>query len=177
MLETLNQSSRPGEWVNVPKGNVMYSSVLGSPIAGLPADKNSSFDLSTYYYNTQCPQLRYANNTGDWLSSLNIPFTSSHNTSTIWDTEHQNRKSFFLGSYTNATGSRSNGSDTSPVHLIFLSRSSNNITAQDVQRRAAKVTVADCFMTATYVDSNVQCNVKDCRVDKMRNSTSPPLRR
>lgn len=165
MLEALNSATSSGDWVDVPENNVVFSSLLGIPVSGIPMDRNSSFSLHSYYHNIQCHSIKPLNASGDWLTPLHIPSARGHNTTSIWGTRHN---SFFLGTYTDTSAARLNRTDTSPVELILLSRSGSNETGTNT---LTNITVAECSHTPTFVETNVQCQQRDCRVDKIRSST------
>jgi hypothetical protein len=64
-------------WLQVPDGNVKYSSLLGYPVAGVPKSGSSSFLLNSYYYKIQCQKLWHVefNSTGaiyDWYTPLGL---------------------------------------------------------------------------------------------------------
>lgn len=169
MIETLDAYMASDGWMSVPRGvgAVTYNSLLGIPVSGLPIDKYSSFNLEAYYHHLQYPSINVMNAIGDWLTPLNIPYSSQHNTSTIWT--HSGHNSFCLGTYANETNDRFYGNDSSPTELVLLSRSGLDLMTNNY----TNITVVNCSMTPTFVESNVQCNGINCRVDRMRNPTAP----
>jgi hypothetical protein len=170
-LEATQGNKTGVHWLEVPANseNVTYSSLLGIPIAGIPLHYNSSFMIESYYYDVQCPVLEKMDvDDEDWLTPLEIPFTDSYNTSTIWGLN--SRASFYLSSYTNFTEARIEGNDTSPSNLVFLSRSNLNESTNTL----ATITLANCTMQPTFVESKVQCEGQNCRVSAMRRQSNSP---
>ncbi len=102
-----------------------------------------------------------------WLTPLNEPYSSQYNTSTIWT--YSGHNSSYLGTYTNETNDRFYGNDSSPMELVLLSRSGLDLMTNNY----TNITVVNCSMTPTFVESKVQCNGINCRVDRMRNPTAP----
>ncbi|PVH89609.1 hypothetical protein DL98DRAFT_647344 [Cadophora sp. DSE1049] len=168
MLESLGSMVGQEGWIDVPGNHTTYSSMLGIPVSGIPRDRNSSFNLQSYYHHLQCSSKDVISASGDWLTPLQIPWTSQYNTSSIWGMPKY--VSFYLGSYTNAAGSRINGTDTSPMELVLLSRSGSDLnTPQNI----TNITMIKCSMTPTFVETSIKCQGRDCRVDRIRDSTAP----
>ncbi|KAH7342695.1 hypothetical protein BKA65DRAFT_537915 [Rhexocercosporidium sp. MPI-PUGE-AT-0058] len=147
-----DESTKNGEgWIGVSSNHTTYSSVLGIPLSGIPRDKSSSFNLQCYYHHLHCNSKDVLSPFSDWLTPLQIPWTSQYNTSTIWG----NPKS------------RLNGTDTSPNELDLLLRSGRDLqTSQNI----TDITLIECSMAPTFVETSVQCEGRNCRVDKIRNS-------
>jgi hypothetical protein len=169
-MELLDQNMKDSDgWIPIPSDGVTYSSLLGVPVGGIPKNANSTFNLRTYYYDIACQSLSKINATGDWLHPLNIPFTDTVNTSQIFGAEIY--QSFYLSSYTRSSAERINGTDRSPMNLIFLSRSAVNVTSQ----QPTTVTAANCTLVPSFVESSVYCLGRSCEVVKMRRDTTIPL--
>src|SRR6266487_6369074 len=85
------------------------------------------------------------------------------------DVTHLGHNSFHLGTYTSEANDRFYRNNSSLIELVLTSRSGldpmiNNYT---------NIAVANCSMTPTFVEFNLLCDGRDCRVGMMRNSTAP----
>lgn len=134
-----------GTWAVVDYSTeVPYSSLLGIPVAGIPVDGNSTFQILSRYWTVNCPKLLYFPHfgTNPQFNNTNALLTKSPSTMVMQST--------------------SKSLDTD--HGSF------NLTSLGENRDAS---VAYCDLAYQDVESMVSCQSQDCSVIAMKNTTTP----
>ena len=145
LIEAFEQTDRSDAdgWFTVDAKNKSYSSLVGVPIVGIPAEGNSNFSLETNYMILDCEVLAITND--DLIIEGNFGFDINGGKST-----------------TNSSLSPGQGSypqiETSIVKF-------NTSAGSDESKFAAK-----CTLTRSSVESDVQCGRSNCRVSRFRRS-------
>ncbi|TVY35165.1 hypothetical protein LSUB1_G007567 [Lachnellula subtilissima] len=135
-----------GSWTTVDYSKeVPYSSLLGIPIAGIPSDGNSSFQILSRYWTINCPKLTY------------IP---SFNTR-----PHYNKSSALLKTSVSTFIMQSTSTSSDTDHGSFNLTSISSVSDSDVS-------VAYCDLAYEDVESMVRCQNQDCSVIAMKNATT-----
>ncbi|KAH0537230.1 hypothetical protein FGG08_005972 [Glutinoglossum americanum] len=161
-LESLNSSSLDGNgWVSIPKGRVLYSSLIGLPVVGLLSEGKSSFAIESSYMFLDCPDVSKS----DKLIEFQNDCPASNSSCYIGtNTTYGRFSSFQFGSNTASSG---NTSITTPREIVFAIG----------EGQGGVFTIAKCTLTMSYVESRVGCDGKNCAVVEMRksrmNHTSP----
>jgi hypothetical protein len=129
VLSELN-SAVNGSWAIVDHNKeVPYSSLLGIPVAGIPADGNSSFQVLSRYWTVNCPKLIYIPDFG---------------TNKIYNTSNS-----ALSRSASSFSIQSTGT-VAPDHASF------NLTSSSDEESGA-VSVAYCDLALQDVQSAVSC--------------------
>lgn len=137
------------QWVPVTVSNtsVIYSSLIGIPIAGLPSVGNTTFNLTTSYWLLNCPELK-----GSVLPPP-MPVVPDHNSSIS--------NSPTWGAMGSDVVNRCNTTESAipPREIYYYSYDPNT-----------NVTSANCTMTTSYVEVAVFCEGDECQATNMRRS-------
>ena len=145
VLSELNSVSN-GSWTTVDYSKeVFYSSLLGIPIAGIPGDGNSSFQIQSRYWTVNCPKLTY------------IPNFNTR--------PHYNKSSALLKTSVSTFIMQSTSTSSDTDHGSF------NLTSISSEEDS-DVSVAYCDLTYQDVESMVKCQNQDCSVIAMKNATT-----
>lgn len=144
----LYSSGSPQNWISVNSSNtsIIYSSLLGLPVAGLSSSRNTTFNLTTAYAMLECPVLGPSNN--------GVPVMPGVNATNSWGA---------MSSKTDVN--RCNMTNPTPREIYYYSW----------DQFAGNGTAANCSMTTSYVDVSASCNGLDCSVTHMRRSVEPTL--
>ena len=161
ILESLNVNTNDSNgWLSVDRNNPKYSSLLGVPVDGLVNRGQSNFILESYYFVLNCENVRHiANKTEkDWSSGIDATaFNSSAGLS----------YGFFLAS------SRSNVSDMPalyPYEASFPDMQPQYVIFGSLADQGSGVSLANCSLTRSSVESNVTCQGTSCAVTEVRRS-------
>lgn len=143
-------------WLPVTQ-DAVYSSLLGLPVVGRPDGDSVSFTMDSAYFDIDCQSLEYVNsiNLDSTIQNLQI-----HNASELLNAGLLT-EAFFLDTtkpfakYRNLTTSA-----IYPQNLLFGSRAESG--------NDSGLSLANCTVTSTRVESHVQCQHSQCSVDRMR---------
>jgi hypothetical protein len=171
MLETL-PGDQAGGWLTVrgdQQNPIVYSSLLGIPVANIPSRGNSAFSIETSYWILNCPTLAKVTSQQEMLNLLNV--TSSNGVPSIppwfgtWGGINSTSTPMLLpsGQY------RCNGTDPQmpPRTIQYVSFDNPGKTLDNVG------TLALCTIETSYVELSVFCEALDCVVNQMRRSILP----
>lgn len=171
MIETLPGYSAANEhsWIPVDAENVesppIYSSLLGIPIANIPSQGNSSFNLETSYWVLNCPTLEKVSSNNEMLSLLNL---STNPPASDW-----------VGTW---GGINSSTPDTTPSGEFRCNGTDPEMPPRTIQyvswdgvptENDDFGTKAICTIQTTYVELSVSCDSWECAVREERQSTLP----
>jgi hypothetical protein len=170
LLEKLeaNTTSVDG-WTPVPTNqNISYSSLLGSPIAGVPHFGQSTFQIVSSYFYLDCqnPVIVPFDQEFQWQDTV-----ACSNSTASWElggnrlVNNTAQGTCSIGSLMGNTQGWSNSSnltDRSPRQLLFQSMAPNGIAA------------TNCSVRFTTVESRISCLSGNCTVTDMRPCASAP---
>lgn len=160
-IESISSGVLPGDgWQQVDyTNNVTYSSFLGIPIGGLPKTANSTFNITSRYWNVDCPNL---------YEIANYTVTNMY----PWN---MSRSSFILtnGNYTNTTAAGIQSFDL----ISMMSQPAEQQCTNGTTCYSFPITVANCTVAARDVVSSIDCVGDSCHVASMQLSTVPVNRR
>ena len=160
-IEDFETAGRPDSdgWFDTALGTKLsyanYSSIIGLPVGRVPTGANSSFDVETSYWRTDCHLLDFLANGsvyGEYIST-NSSYAAGLAISFASDTSN----------ITSAGIPRENGSDPS-----ILARQYNVSTTEDGGN-----TIATCSITTSYIAASLFCNDTACVVSRLRRSKLP----
>jgi hypothetical protein len=154
-------------WLVVDGGNTetppVYSSLLGVPIANIPRDGNTTFNLETSYWSLNCPSLEEVTSYTDMLNLLNISSGTATEPNWVATWGGLNSSTPML---TPSGQFRCNATDPeTPARVIqYVSYDSNT---------SGVGTKAVCTIQTSYVELSISCDGWNCNVNKIRQSTLP----
>jgi hypothetical protein len=175
MIESLDSSSADKDgWIPVPTDNVVYSSLIGSPLRGIQASGRSQFRHISSYFHLNCTEPLFLNHGVEifWSlpnsSSLCVPDQKflSFGSNRIVNGAIQG--TFSIGSLQDNHWDASFAKQNWPMlqrRIIFQSASYFGVT------------VSNCTVRYPTVESDITCAGTNCSVTQIReyNSTSPEL--
>jgi hypothetical protein len=156
MINSIKSAMDEKGWYNLlGEKNPVYSSLIGIPISGLPTVGNTTSRIETSYWSLDCPTMR----------ELEDGFLGANQT-------HYNWEGFYLSSPTNRTGfwdSKGNIKPNAPARKLIY-------RGTFINRRGEKqYEYAECDITTSYVEVEVECSHTTCLAAKMRRSKSPTI--
>jgi hypothetical protein len=170
MLESfdLNTADANG-WILVPTGNVTYSSLVGSPIAGIPPTGRITLEIISSYFHLSCQNPRFLplNDEYFWSTAdeVGLQCNRDHPPSKFGSSRFINntvQAMFSIGSLMENTWNISfdkNTLSTStnlPRQILFQSFSTNGISA------------TNCTLEFSTAQSRIACTDKNCSVTHIR---------
>lgn len=175
MIEGLDATTADKDgWIPVPANNVVYSSLMGNPVAGLPTLGQSRFRHISSYFHLNCTEPVLLDPSAEVFWS--IPDTAglcrpNQKFLSFGSTRVKNgtfQGTFSVGSLQDNTWDASFANQNWPMK-------SRQILFQSVSYYG--VTVSNCTVRYPTVESDITCSRKNCSVTRIRpsNSTSPEL--
>src|SRR5579862_7737414 len=171
MLETIPGYSeeRAQTWLSIDAGNtnstLIYSSLLGVPIANILSRGNTTFNLETSYWVLNCSSLEPVESYADMHSLLNI---TGSNDPPAWLASWGGINST-TPEVTPSGGSRCDATDPQMPPRTIQYVSYDNILGNE----STVGTKATCTVQTSYVELSVSCGGWNCNVGKIRQSTLP----
>jgi hypothetical protein len=169
MLESLDSNTADASgWIPVPTGNVTYSSLVGSPVAGIPPTGLITLEIISSYFHLNCQNLRLLPPSDEyfWTTADEVGLCDrDHPPSTFGSSRFINntvQATFSIGSITENTWNISfdqNTLSTStnlPRQILFQSFSTNWIST------------TNCTLAFSTAQSRIGCTDKNCSVTHMR---------
>ncbi|KAJ4299592.1 hypothetical protein N0V90_004838 [Kalmusia sp. IMI 367209] len=131
-------------WYEVRNNSdVVYASLLGTPLIGLPESGNTSFDMTSFYWSVDCSAAKI-DPVGPWKQAPNYN-TTCPSPQSVWTFDLQ----------INSTIAK----DT--AYFTYQSRKSDNLAQTNSSSTA-------CRATAPVVQLRVECVNRNCGVHAMR---------
>jgi hypothetical protein len=161
-------SSENTGWESVSQSNVVYSSLLGIPVANVASTGNTTFAMETSYLDLDCynvSRVKYGEryDAGYWSASNNSQFSVS--VSDYDSLQVPNGTEERLGAYVGSWGNA-----TFPRTLLLQSRIWNSHSSLE----HPEMTAVYCTLMQSYVESAVSCSSNEpCCVTDMRTSRIP----
>jgi hypothetical protein len=152
-------------WISVPTdGNISYTSVLGTPIAGIPSSGNATFQVRYSYFDLDCqdPILNRFDQEFHWQNTLDSLACS--NSKGSWElggdrlVNNTAQGTCSIGSLMNNT---LNSNSTVPREILFQSMAPQGIAS------------TNCTVHYSTLDSRISCISGNCSVTDIR-PASPP---
>lgn len=137
-----NETSGVWKQVNYTE-DVMYTSLLGIPVVGVPTAGNSTFNITSRYWTTDCQNLSYIANYSSWSYAWYSSFRLTPDATRYTDFSSTGVQSFSLVSILN-----------------FMVNGTN-------------VSYANCTTGARDVESSILCQGQNCRVEAIRRLPLP----
>jgi len=178
MIESLDATSAGDDgWISIPSGadNVVYSSLIGNPVAGIPSSGLSQFQHVSSYFHLNCSEPVLLNPSAEIHWSIpDVPGLCE-----------PNQKFLSFGSTRVLNGSIQGTFSIGSLqdNLYNASFVSNNwpMTRRQILFQSVSyygVTVSNCSVSYPTVESNISCSGRNCSVTHIRavnDSTSPIL--
>lgn len=153
-------------WISVPTdGNISYTSILGTPIAGIPSLGNATFQMTFSYFDLDCqdPILNRFDQEFQWPNTLDSFACSNSNGSWLLGGDrlvnNTAQGTCSIGSLVNNTLNSPNS--TTPRQILFQSMAPHGIAS------------TNCTVHYSTVDSRISCISRNCSVTSIR-PVSPP---
>jgi len=142
------------QWRNIPDSGVVWSSLIGIPVLGIPTSGISSFTLNTGYMSSDCRVSGQEFKPAFFFTLCDFNYTSGGGGCNGANIAIQ-AEEILLPSY--------------PANFVFYADASNpqNINETKV------LTVANCTISMNYVEVQVQCQDSTCLSLAARPSTNP----
>jgi hypothetical protein len=163
MIEELSLPAGEGGWLPVENNTVVYSSLLGIPIAGLPTTGFVNFTMDSSYMRLDCVELEeisratynstYGKDYGGLLDNAAFFYTNFVFKTAVEDQERDYDESIM------------NKTSLPARNLIFISGTSDETFDA--------FNYARCLLSLSHVESRVLCEGKRCYVAAMRRSLLP----
>ena len=169
MLETLDKTLADSDgWIHVPNENVSYTSMIGSPIAGILPWGNSTFSITTAYFYANCSDpIKYTDLNAEFMWPQQNATTCAASSSPVLLGGSRFNNNTILG--TCSIGSlmynqwNQIGTSSSQLRsLLFQSQTSAGVSA------------FNCTVQYITAESDVQCNGPDCFVTRIRPAPASP---
>lgn len=169
-FETYNQTLDDEGFATVPEEDVDWISLLGLPVAGLDPSRDTNFTMTTWYHNMECSDMHKVPASSDWVRGISAD-DSEANASTIWATAGD-YSSWLLWQVKDL---RPGSDDSSRLNFIWLSKSGliNNVDSTTALNYN-ETCLANCTLTYTYVEAQVECRGLNCKATKIRKGVRPP---
>lgn len=171
ILQDLNASlADTNGWIPVPNSNVSFTSLIGTPIAGILPDGNSTFPITTAYFYATCGNpVLYANKSDEIIWPEQNASTCGINTPpTLLGGNRKTSNGTVIGTCSigslmdnNWNESESSSSQLRPI--LFQNQAFTGISA------------FNCSVEYTTVESVVECAGLNCSVTSIRpaNASTP----
>lgn len=160
MYESIDSSGVSSDsWVSVNKSNTSYSSLVGIPIRDVPGRGQVTISIESSYFVFTCPVLTKTSNDDNLKTKLG-PIHGGAQSSNIWG---ERQAGFFLDTTTpfnRIDGVPQRDDSITPRKVVFGSLGPQN-----------SITIANCTVQRSSVESFVTCLDRDCSVSKIRSST------
>lgn len=171
-FETYNQTVDDEGFSTVPEEGVDWISLLGQPVAGLKTGFDANFTLSTWYHDLKCSDLHKVPASSDWIRDMfGDTDAQYYNASNIW-TKGGGYSSWLLWLIEDLSPGAYN---PNKLNFIWLSKSGliNNVHDDAAELNYNETCLANCSLTATYVEAHIVCHGLSCKPTKIR-SVPPP---
>ncbi|KAI9794119.1 MAG: hypothetical protein M1835_006800 [Candelina submexicana] len=148
-----------GSWLSVDKSNTTYSSLVGIPITDLPRRGQATISIESSYFVFACPVITKIAQDKN-LKAILGPVHGGERFSNIWG---ERQAGFFLDTTTpfnRMIAAPQRGDPITLRRVVFGSLGPQNW-----------VTIANCSIQRSSVESAVTCVDRDCYVSKIRKST------
>ncbi|KAF2165882.1 hypothetical protein M409DRAFT_66856 [Zasmidium cellare ATCC 36951] len=146
-------------WIPVPDQNVTYASLIGLPIADLPASCNASFTIESFYWTLDCSALTDSYQPPGYKSNDELPDGWSNRTNGLGN--------ILLLDYAPRAANKTNcrGSPYDPAYVP-------RVLAYNSWDPSSAQFGALCTIWTSYVELETQCtSITNCSVTAIRNST------
>lgn len=169
-LESLNVDTNDSNgWLAVDRRNPKYSSLLGVPVDGLVNRGQSHFTLESYYFVLGCANLYHVVdktevNWGSVTGSL-YQGMQPDNTSAF-----KKNSGVIFGFFLDSRSSPSGPSSLYPYEAPFPDIQPQYIVFGSLADGGTGVSLANCSLTRSSVESNVTCNGTSCAATEVRRS-------
>jgi hypothetical protein len=170
-METLDPKTADKEgWMPVPDQNVSYTSLIGSAIAGIPSSGNSSLQITSSYFHTDCQtpvllpfneEYIWADPGGEEVCANNMPPLKLGGNRRINNTLIATCS---IGSLMDNQWNQTYKLGSPARQILFQSTALNGIAAMN------------CTVQYLTAESRISCGGRNCTVTHMRPSSSalPP---
>jgi hypothetical protein len=156
-LSRLSSSPNNTGWKDVPAQNVLYSSLVGIPVSGLPEPANTSFTMETSYLDLDC----YNITNGSFINTT----IADQSATKFWgmqDNTYSISLDGFLPLYYGTVWSYVNETNrTFPQRTLLF---------QSQAEYGSGFTLAYCYISTAYVEAAIECAGHACTVTNMRPS-------
>jgi hypothetical protein len=156
MIDSLTSTPDESGWYSLlGDASLTYSSLVGVPISGLPLAGNTTSEIQTSYWALDCPT----------MEELQDGFQDANQTNYDWE-------GFYLSSITNRSSFWDTNNKIDPNAPPRRLSYRGTFIDQKGQKRFE---YAECDITTTFVEVEVECSRTSCRANKMRTSKSPSI--
>lgn len=168
MLERLTSGQNSEGWYDLAKStNITYTSLIGVPVSTLSADKNTSFNMESWYWTLDCPNIFHP--TGKTSNGTKIDFRlPGENSTSSKSSDGWTIASDYSWAMTSPLEMHTNEYDRNITQRPIYYRGFDDDTG-----RTSNVTRADCYFSTTYVEIAASCLGRNCSVTRMRPSQIP----
>ncbi|KAL2686927.1 hypothetical protein Neosp_004472 [[Neocosmospora] mangrovei] len=168
LIERLTDRASDTDWIDLSgPQEVIYSSLIGIPVASLPSKGNHTFTISASYVNVECPTVKVLPE--DYFAATVPDFNSSDESNCQWTTRQAEqtlrvRLSQPCGRSEEDVVKRfREGKDRPARVFIWESRTFGE----------KGHSYAECHLYTTYVDIKMQCQGTLCSPASIRRSPNP----
>ena len=144
------------QWRNIPESGVVWSSLTGIPVLGIPTSGTSSFILNTGYMSSDCGVSGQDFDSGFFRDLCDFNYTSANGG---------------CSGANIAVQAEMIKNPSSPANFVFYADASYPQNINETKL----LTVANCTISMNYIEVQVQCQNSTCLSLAARPSTNPPM--
>jgi hypothetical protein len=142
-------------WQIVPNATLVnYTSILGVPVAGVPASGNCTFNILSHYWAVNCTSMVPSAQSIVWRPTI------AQNATHLANTESQSPTFQILIDHAQSTHE--------DIRFEYLSKFGSNTEKNNVAS-------ANCSTSPVVVESQVKCHDRSCHVHAMRRTDRRPV--